>query len=1112
MPSLTFSIFHPFLVGKFISYFKLNQRETTLMQAFGYSLELMVLEFAYQLIQSSYNLSTANISIKIRVAISSIIFRKVLKISNEVLGKISVGNVISLMTKDVAIVEKGLKYSMDFIICIIQLLMTCVVLYVNMGAISLSAILFMFLVLGVEVLIGQYISHIRVYIDYKTGERIKTTKECLASLKVVKMLSLENFFLQKISYIRRLEVNGMLKDAYAKSIIQILCELCPDLMIYILVMSYVYMQVYLDASLVFYIMSCVRSVRIIITFLVPVAIGAIADFKGGITRINRILNEEEMEEKVEEFIEKPELSLKHVTVKFEQKEVISNASLDIKTGITSVIGGSGSGKSTLLLAILRENPSQGNLVSKGRISYASQDPWLFPGSIKQNILFGEDYKMKRYHKVLKVCGLDWGLMNVRDGEETYLLNGGSNLSKGQQSRINLARAVYKDSDIYLLDDCLSSLDKKIQRQIINGMVGYLKDKICLIVTQNDDLVKASDYILSLENGQAKLITNNTLVSKEVINECIVGDIEQTTPHKERNIDECTEETNLVIEPKNFYSEIQNSGKVQLKYYLKYMKFGRGYFVYILILLLFGASQYAENNSTKNLTKLIDIEQQKLTFLENATAYSITSEKSNETTKMYGILLFLALGLTLIKVLLFYDFAKTVSIKVHKKLTSKILNSTMRFIDTHLLGSVLNRFSQDLNNIDEILPMNFLNFIRALSGLSGIIILIVMVHYKLILPILVLSIILALIWKFCISSTRSLKRLETSSRSPFIGHINATVDGIKTIRAHNCSKVQNKIFEEYHDSYMSTYYSGMVASLGYLFYMNITCFIVIYAIVWSFMFILTGISAGNVGLTLVELFSITKNITMLFRTFTDSEMMMTSFERVMEYTENEQENKNGVDFEDFPKEASIKFKNVSMAYDEIQVLSDINLSVEPRQKVGIIGKSGSGKSSMLSLLMRLYEYDGDISIGDIDIKSIPLESLRGNIDVIPQDPVLFSSSMRDNLDPFEQHTDEKIWEVIKKLNITHVVPTLHDEIDPAKYSGGEKQLICLARAMLRKSKILIMDEATAYVDVDIEQFLRTVIDQHFPHCTIISIAHKINSLQGYDKVYLLENGTLTEYYL
>ncbi|CAH0559495.1 unnamed protein product [Brassicogethes aeneus] len=1103
------SIYQPVLISRFISYFKENQTHMSLEDVVYTNMGLMVMDFTYYTIFALYLLMCANFTVKMKVAVSSVIFKKVLKLQNAALTRMSVGNIVSLMTKDVSVLENGFRSLCDYIISTVQLVTTCAVLFIKTGPISFFGIFFMLIIMGLQVLIGKYITYVRVLINEKTADRIKATKEALASLKVIKMLSWEKFFLKKIYLLRRSEVSCMLKDAYAKSIIQILGSLCPDIMTYIFIISFIIMGIPLDVELVFYIINCVRSLKMSIIYLIPQCLGLLADFRGSLKRIDEILHEKDWEERNDQFVDKPKVLMKSLSVKIGNNYILSNVSINLEKGVTCIIGNNGSGKTTLLLSILREYPHKGHLITKGRISYASQEPWLYPCTVKENIIFGEEFDKKRYQNVINMCGLKDDLNNFQHGEDTNVINGGLNFSKGQQSRINLARAVYRDSEIYLLDDCLSSLDNSVQNGIVNNLLSFFSDKICLIVTNNSNLIARAHQVLIVDNKEVQRHHPDKLNMENIKDTVLTKEKDNLMINEDEDYKEIIDEKmELLQNNKQQEEETQKEGNVPFRYYLQYLKYGRGYFVFISIVILFILSQYAESYTTKTLTRWVDIEQTVLK--ENTTNNTNASEESTKTVQLYSGYLFLTIFLTILKIFIFYDFTKAACIRINKIMTLKILHSPLKFIDTQLFGNILNRFSQDLNNMDEVFPPQLMNLIRLVLSLASNIILVGMVNTLLLIPLIVLMILMVLMRKFYIPAARSLKRLETSSRSPFIGHINSTIDGLRTIRAHNLQNLQNEIFESCHNNYASSYYSFQMVFVAYCFYANMICLSLVFLVLWSFIFIITGISVGNVGLTIIQLFSISLSITMVFRQVTEVETSMTSFERIAEYTEQKQEYQDGIVNENWPKRNCIDFHNVSMSYNDRKVLNNVNLTIESNQKIGIIGRTGSGKSSLISLLMRLYDYEGTITIDHVDIKTIALEHLRRNIDVVPQDPILYSDTIRNNLDPLSQYADKEIWFVVDKLGIKHLIPNLYEKIDSTKYSAGQKQVICLARAMLRKSKILIMDEATAHVDFEMEKFMKNMISQHFSEHTIISISHKIYSISGYDKIFLIENGNIVEY--
>ncbi|KAJ8965824.1 hypothetical protein NQ314_003891, partial [Rhamnusium bicolor] len=821
-----------------------------------------------------------------------------------------------------------------------------------------------------------------------------------------------------------------------------------------------------NTELIFYILSIFKDLKFTLGIMIPTGIGYAGEMYAAIMRINKILIADELPPNSENDGPnlKPLIELKEATVHMNGNTILKNIYFRSDSGLTLVTGTVGSGKSSLLKTILKDYPlTKGYVRTHGHISYTSQDPWLFPSTIKQNILFGEKFNEKRYQDVVRVCALqyDFNLFEKRD--ETIVCDRGLNLSKGQQSRINLARSIYKESDIYLLDDSLATLDARVQTA---------------------RHIHEVDNVVIMDKGQIKSVGKPDKKIILEINEliCKDGDLEKeiNKEYYEEEIREKQEESKLLEAEQTIsnkvYAEVKKIGEVD----------------------------YAIYKKVDEQQKVLDLEANFTKYLHIENKYSTkllveAKEKENFTIKLYAIVIVISTTLGLIKTYGLLDFCRKASIKMHNIISYTIINAVISFFDSHFIGNILNRFSQDLNNIDETLPFVIFDCFEVTFSVTGIIILMATVNWQFLIAFAVFIIILIILRKFYLPASRSLKRLEAIS--------------LTTIRAYKAQRILTEAFDRHQDLFTSANYSLECASRAFGCIIDVLCSILIALVIAKFIFIDTGTSAGNVGLVLTQVLMLAGHIQFGIRQWAEIENLMTSVERVLEYTDIKQETTGSVSLKNWPGQGVITYENVTLAYDNNkQVLKNLNFTVESKQKIGIVGRTGTGKSSIIVALFRLYEVEGKILIDGVDIKTLPLKFLRKKIAIIPQDPILFTGTIRSNLDPFGEFTEVKLWAVLRKLNLHHLITSLEFEVEDggSNFSLGQKQLLCLARAIIRKTKIVILDESTANMDHETDTLLHDTIKENFSDCTLITIAHRLHSVLKCDKVLVLDRGEIKEY--
>ncbi|CAG9826344.1 unnamed protein product [Diabrotica balteata] len=1177
------SYLEPDALSNLIFFFSEGQTRITRSDAYYYLAIVLFFNYMVTLIYDNMIVYFVIIGIQIRTAFSSFLYRKALKLSPTALAEISVGNIVTLITKDVQTFEKGIWTINHAWIGIVHCSVVTYLLYCRIGITTLAGIVLYFLIIPVQLYLGNILKKFRIQTNRYTDQRLQIFQEALSVIKIIKMYTWEDYFLGKVDTARKLEIKKMLGLLYLRIAVETTGLLVSKLGFYLLVMAYVWINDEADATTVFFIMSNYGTISYTLGILIPDCITTSYEFLSTTTRLNLVLRAKELPiPKLKEKTSRPTIHIKDATVSLGKENILNNISLKVIPGLTLVTGQVGSGKSSLLKLMLQSySLTAGNVCVEGRISYASQDPWLFPSSIKQNILFGQDLDPKRYADVLRVCALEFDLKMLEKGDETILIDKGSNLSKGQQARINLARAVYRISDIYLLDDCLTALDNEVQDYIFNECIQtFLKGKICVLVTQTERHIKQSDVVVIMKNGEifkTTKPTNKSLKEIKDINTVPNENIKENEKIENENNEnkKLLEAEQTVEQRKKVYEETIQKGSVSYKNYKKYFGFG-GFALMVIYCIVCGGFQFAQSYSDKLLTKWVDDQQQVInlkaklmqhditphgphqnksfTLLRNGkvlkedmkdfnfininnvsnsinefknvniinsnlTKENIThqfdksQERAKNTFKWYYIMLFSGAVMDIIKTGIIYDICRRASINLHYALVKNILNAVMNFFDTHFIGNILNRLSQDLVMMDERLGYILNESFGVIYMMCGTVILIVSVNNLFIFYTVFVIICLVTLGRIYLPFNRNMKRLEASTRSPMIGHLNATLEGITTVRAYNAENILTDEFDRHHDLFTSTYYTRNVYHRAYGFCASFLSTTLLTMLILTFIFMDTGASAGDVGLALSQAFLLGSFIASAVNVYTDLETMMTSVERVFEYTDIETEKQDGTLVTGWPKKGSISYEYVSLTYNKTDhILKNVSFEVKSNEKIGIIGRTGAGKSSLISTIFRLYEIHGKILVDKVDIKTLPLKTLRKNIAIIPQDPVLFSGTIRSNLDPFNKFNDEELWSAIDKANLKGFITELDSKImaSSSSLSLGQKQMFCVARAILSNAKIIVLDEATANMDNETQTLVNKSIKDNFSACTILTIAHRLENIVDSDKILVMDRGEVREY--
>ncbi|KAF8937561.1 hypothetical protein BGZ47_008970 [Haplosporangium gracile] len=867
-----------------------------------------------------------------------------------------------------------------------------------------------------------------------------------------------------------------------------------------------------------------------------------------------------------------------------KKALLNNITMTLRRDeLLAIVGPVGSGKSSFCMAILEEMPLVSGSMKIAHhqdtrhrplsMSYSAQSPWIFAGSIRSNILFGAAFNQERYDKIIKACELTRDLKLFPKGDATLIGEKGVTLSGGQRARVSLARAAYRDSDIYILDDPLSAVDPKVGRALFQNCInGLLKGKARVLVTHQLQYIKDCENVIILERGQVAHMGNVNKVMKEEVEVTQVvqeGDEVRNIHTRAKFVDVLrefarkapeipaeesvsttvddetaalatqnngsidgkrgkatvtaseNEDDGASIMEKNLTVEEVAEGETSFKAYVEFFRIGSSWSKLILTIISLVAAQ--------TIVVLGEF------FLTRWSGASVQEQKRSYYPTAFGLYCLGTVIMTLIRSYLFFDCLTASSRNIFRAMLDALMRTSIDFFHANPHGRVLNRFSKDMALIDELLPYVFFDATQIGFMLLGSVVTVCIVNPWILIAMPIILAGFIALRSLYMKSSRQVKRIDSTSRSPIYSHLSETLDGLTSVRAFG---VANKFMDEHiktqEDNGRAFFtYLGMARWLGYRLDAVSALFLGATAI--ACVAVRDSQEASRAGLAMSSVISLSGELQWAIRMSVEAAILMVSVERMMEYAQIKPEvslrhmnNPDGTSVipNGWPSTAQVSFSDMSLTYPrgDGPVLKNISLDFKAGEKIGIVGRTGAGKSSMIGALFRLVEtmtgnppQRGGISIDGIDISKIGVHDLRERMAIIPQEPFLFRGTLRFNLDPTNKHQDADIWAALEAAEMKHLVKGLEGRLDAAvedngrNFSIGERQLISLARAILRRSKIILMDEATANVDLQSDRMIQKAIHTQFQGAAVFTIAHRLNTVIGdYDRILVLDQGEVKEF--
>uniref|UniRef100_A0A8C6P2K1 ABC-type glutathione-S-conjugate transporter n=1 Tax=Nothobranchius furzeri TaxID=105023 RepID=A0A8C6P2K1_NOTFU len=1113
----------------------MKDADAPLWKGYFYATLMFLLSCLQSLFNHQYMYTCFTVGMRVKTAVMGLVYRKSLVINSSARRTCTVGEIVNLVSADTQKLMDFVVYFNAVWLAPIEIALCLFFLWQHLGPSALAGIATVILIFPLNGFIAKKRSKLQVNAGMKFMDgRIRLMNEILNGIKILKFYAWEKAFLEQVLGYREKELKALKKSQILYSISIASFNSSSFLIAFAMFGVYVMLddRNVLDAQKVFVSMAIINILKTPLSQL-PFAISTTMQALVSLRRLGKYLCSEELRA---DNVSKASLSsgktfnviVDNGTFSWaaEGPPCLKRINVRVPRGsLVAVVGHVGSGKSSLLSAMLGETEKRsGQVTVKGSVAYVPQQAWIQNATVQDNVLFGREKLKTWYQRVLEACALLPDLDILPAGDATEIGEKGLNLSGGQKQRVSLARAVYRKADVYLLDDPLSAVDAHVGQHIFDKVIGpkgVLRGKTRVLVTHGTSFLPQADLILVLVEGEItesgsyqELLSRHGAFADFIhtrSNEQLIGgdttntNLQSMEPVTEMDQEQVPEDLGKLTE-----ADKAHTGRVRLEMYKKYFK-TIGLAIIILIVFLYAFQQGASLAYNYWLSMWADDPVVNGTQLDTDLKLAV-----------FGALGF-AQGIAI--------FGTTVAISIcgiiasrqlHMDLLVNVLRSPMSFFECTPSGNLLNRFAKEIDAIDCMVPDGLKMMLSYVFKLMEVCIIVLMATPFAAVIILPLAFLYAFVQSFYVATSCQLRRLEAVSRSPIYTHFNETVQGASVIRAFGEQSrfilQANKRVDFNQTSYFPRFVATRWLAVNLEFVGNV---VVLAAAILSVMGRST-LSPGIVGLAVSHSLQVTGILSWIVRSWTDVENNIVSVERVNEYSDTPKEaswNTEGTPLPlAWPQSGTIEFQDYGLQYRKglELALKGITLNVDKREKVGIVGRTGAGKSSLALGIFRILEAaKGKIFIDGVNIADIGLHDLRSRVTIIPQDPILFSGSLRMNLDPFDTYTDEEIWSSLELAHLKTFVSNLPDKLSYECSEGGEnlslgqRQLVCLARALLRKTKILVLDEATAAVDLETDTLIQSTIRTQFEDCTVLTIAHRLNTIMDYTRVIVMDRGNVCE---
>ncbi|KWU44771.1 ABC transporter [Rhodotorula sp. JG-1b] len=1148
--------------------------------AVGAAIGLFLMQIWVSYFQANTFARSGQVGVQARAALIASLYRKAFRMNGKARTTLTNAKLTSHISTSISRIDWASTFFHFSWTTLIQLAEVIIILLCTIGVSSLAGIALVLVALPMQTYAMRQLFKGRQQAQVFTDERIKSISELLSGIRIVKFFAWEKPILDKVATSRKRELGKVRKLLAIRAANQAIAMSIPLLASVLVFAVYSLTGHSQNPAEIWTSLALLNLLRAPLMML-PNSLSTMTDALSALTNLVPVFVAEELPEKLFEIDEKAELALEvrdatfewetspppasgakgrkpksgkkaskvvaaEKTEKDESPSRLEDINLRVPRGqLLCIVGSVGSGKSSLLQGCIGEmRRVKGEVVFGGRIAYCAQSAWILNTTVRENIIFGREFDETRYWNCIRAACLLTDLDQLPAGDMTEIGEKGITLSGGQRQRVSIARTLYYDADVVLLDDPLSAVDAHVGNHIFQHAIqGMLKDKTVILVTHALQYLAHADNVIVMENGRIAeegsfdaLLNSNSAFSRFAHEYGVVNAVAQTDEKAQQDeVDEVmdeetetekskTEEINPEMAAGKTYGssrplvqkEEQATGSIKLSTWYTFAKAANGLFTVPAVLLsltLMSASQI--------------LSQFALTWWQN----NNWGLGSNTYIGVYAALGISSALFTFLLGLATVWFGTAAARTLHNMAMKQVIQAPMTYFDQTPLGRIMNRFSKDTDNLDSRLNDSLRMALATVAQIAAAVIMISIVYPYFLIPVAAIAYLFVTTSNFYRPSARAIKRHDATLRSFLFAWFGESLTGLPTIRAFGEQERFLRGNEKYIDLENRAWFltpinqrflATLIDTLGAL----LVLVVAIVAVAER-----TTIPPSKTGLILSVTLAMQQAVTMLVRQTAEVENNMASIER-FEFYAKKLPQEAALDLPstapppEWPSQGRISMRNVELRYrpELPAVIRNFTLEIGAGEKVGVVGRTGAGKSTLTQAMFRIVELsEGTIEIDDIDIRTLGLTQLRERLSIIPQEPLLFNGTIRSNLDPFGLYDDARLWDALRRSwlvdrtsgtdNVAEASRFTLDtpiEDEGANLSVGERSLVSLARALVRDSKIVCLDEATASVDLETDARIQATIRSEFRDKTLLTIAHRIQTILGSDRILVMDRGEISAF--